>query len=276
MRTVSAAKDLAEYAGGVFVPTMGALHAGHISLIEYAAAVADGRAVVVSIFVNPTQFAPGEDYESYPRTLEADLEAARRAGAAVVFTPSVETMYPEGMPTVFEPLPRVAHVPRLEDRFRPHFFHGVCTVVKRLFELVQPAEAIFGEKDYQQLLVIREMVHLLKMDIKITGRPTVREADGLALSSRNAYLEAEERENALGLYLALLAAREVSQPREAEELMGKILAEHGLKTDYAVVRDADTLLPVEAGTGAPRRGLIAARLGKVRLIDNMALGTSLT
>ncbi len=184
--------------------------------------------------------------------------------------PSVQVIYPAGQPDRFEPLPRVACEPRLEEQHRPQFFHGVCSVVRRLFELVQPSLAVFGEKDYQQLLVIRAMVETLGLGITIEGRPTVREADGLALSSRNTYLRPEDREKALGLSRALRQARAEGEPARVEESMRQVLREHDLDIDYAVVRDADTLLPLRA-FDRPARGLIAVRLGGVRLIDNLPL-----
>lgn len=271
MRIVTSAAELAPLRGSVFVPTMGALHAGHRALIEHATRFAADRPVVVSIFVNPTQFAPGEDFERYPRPLEADLAAVEESGGEFVFAPSVATMYPEGLPDRFEPLPRAAIEPQLEERYRPQFFHGVCTVVKRLFDLVQPSTAIFGEKDYQQLLVIREMVRLLGMEISIEGRPTERDSAGLALSSRNVYLSGEERLRALGLSRALAEARSAADPRGAEAIMQRVLTEHELAIDYAVVRDAETLMPIDS-LDSPSRALVAARLGTVRLIDNAPIG----
>jgi pantoate--beta-alanine ligase len=280
MRIVTTPAELEPHLGGVLVPTMGALHAGHTALIEHAACIAAGRPIVVSIFVNPTQFAPGEDYERYPRTFDEDLAKAEAAGGRIIFAPTVETMYPEGQPDRFEPLPHVASEPHLEEAHRPQFFHGVCLVVRRLFEMVKPTTAIFGEKDYQQLLVIREMVTRLGLPIAIEGQPTIREADGLALSSRNAYLDGAARRRGLGLSRALAAAgneieqataaRRVVRPGEIERRMREVLAEHELVVDYAVVRDAATLLPLVA-LDRPARGLIAARAGEVRLIDNAAL-----
>lgn len=268
MRVLTTPQDLEPFFGSVLVPTMGALHQGHLSLIKHAAEIAAGREVVVSIFVNPTQFAPGEDLDTYPRDLQGDLELAKRAGASAAFTPAVATMYPGEQPTVFSPLPEVALRPGLEETHRPQFFHGVCLAVRRLFDLVRPAGAIFGEKDYQQLLVIREMVRLLGMQIDIIGRPTVREPDGLAMSSRNAYLNPERRERALGLRRALLAAAAEREPAIAEGVMRQTLRQHDLQVQYAVIRDAGTLLPVRS-LAQPARALVAARLGAIRLIDNV-------
>jgi pantoate--beta-alanine ligase len=270
MQVLTTPSELTPAAGCVFVPTMGALHAGHTALIEHAARVAGGLPVCVSIFVNPTQFAPGEDFETYPRSLDADVAAIEAAGGRFVFVPSAQVIYPEGQPHRFDPLPRVACEPQLEDRHRPQFFHGVCSVVRRLFELVQPSVAVFGEKDYQQLLVIREMVETLGLGITIDGQPTVRETDGLALSSRNAYLRPEDREQALGLSRALRRAQPKGDPARVEESMRQVLREHDLDIDYAVVRDAATLLPMQA-FDRPARGLIAVRLRDLRLIDNRPL-----
>jgi pantoate--beta-alanine ligase len=255
---------------------MGALHEGHLALMRRAKPLA--RPLVVSIFVNPTQFGPGEDWERYPRTYDSDLGAAADAGADVVFAPDVETMYPPDGEVPVPPLPAVATGPQLEDAKRPTHFAGVCQVVARLFDLVRPSIAVFGEKDYQQLLVITDMVRA-EGDrwggLHIVGHPTVREADGLALSSRNRYLAADERDRALGLSRALQAAQASAAagpgPAEAERSMHEVLAAHALDVDYAVVRDARTLLPITAWS-APARALIAARLGTVRLIDNAAVG----
>jgi pantoate--beta-alanine ligase len=263
---------LEAWGGGAFVPTMGALHEGHLALMRRAQPLA--RPLVISIFVNPTQFGPGEDWQRYPRTREADLEAAAQVGVEVVFAPDVETMYPPAGQVPVPALPPVATTPGLEDVHRPGHFAGVCQVVARLFDLVRPSVAVFGEKDYQQLLVIAEMVRREGDrwgDLSIVGHPTVREVDGLALSSRNRYLQADERDRALGLSRALHAARDAPvSPASAEQLMAAVLASHNLKVDYAAVRDARTLEPIDA-FNRPARALIAARLGNVRLIDNMGI-----
>jgi len=291
MRVITQPDELRAVHGGAFVPTMGALHAGHIALVRRAVEWRDhggapdsrhgkpGYPVVVSIFVNPTQFGPGEDFTRYPRTLEKDLELLHAAGADVAFTPSVETMYPRDEEIVAPPLPGVATEPKLEDAFRPTHFRGVCQVVARLFDLVQPRAAIFGEKDYQQLRVIQEMVAQQQRDsgrwneLEIVAHPTVREADGLAMSSRNAYLTPAEREQALGLSLALYAAQMERPWRQddAEFSMRRMLAGHGLKVDYAVIRDSMTLMEMKPPVDPPCRALIAARVGSVRLIDNAAI-----
>lgn len=258
----------------VFVPTMGALHAGHVALIRRAADAAAPRSpVVASVFVNPTQFGPNEDFTRYPRMLDADVKASAAAGAQIVFAPDVPTMYPPNEEMTVPPLPSVATQPKLEDAQRPTHFAGVCQVVARLFDLLNPIAAVFGEKDYQQLLVIQEMVQLQAdrwKHLRIIAHPTVREADGLAMSSRNMYLKADERDRALGLWRALNAAKSASAPTQAESLMRETLENHKLQIDYAVVRDAKTLMPI-ASLDRPARGLIAARLGNVRLIDNLQM-----
>jgi pantoate--beta-alanine ligase len=272
MQVVCDPARLEASAGGAFVPTMGALHEGHLALMGRARAL--GRPLVISIFVNPTQFGPGEDWQRYPRALEADLEAASAAGVEVVFVPDVEMMYPPAQQVPVPALPPAATEPGLEDAHRPDHFAGVCQVVARLFDLVRPSVSVFGEKDYQQLLVITEMVHREGdrwPGLRIVGHPTVREADGLALSSRNRYLEPRQREQARGLSRALHAARDgPDNPASAEKVMADVLAAHELKVDYAAVRDARTLEPIDA-FDRPARALVAARLGDVRLIDNMAI-----
>jgi len=268
-----------------FVPTMGALHAGHSALVRRAREVAgsDGH-VVVSIFVNPTQFEPNEDFARYPRQLDQDLSICADAGADVVFAPSVDEMYPAGKARVADgfampPLPEVATRPKLEDASRPTHFIGVVKVVARLFDIVQPSLAIFGEKDYQQLRVISEMVLQQRPrwnDLQIIPHPTIRERDGLAMSSRNAYLTTGQRKTALTLWRALSEAKQERTPAAAEDVMRVLLEEAGFEIDYAAVRDAQTLMPV-VRFDRPCRALIAARIGGAegvggtRLIDNMAV-----
>jgi pantoate--beta-alanine ligase len=256
---------------------MGALHAGHAALVRRAAA-AGPRPVVVSIFVNPTQFAAGEDFLRYPRTFDADLALCAASGGEVAFAPTVEEMYPPSGEIAVPPLPPVATEPGLEDAARPTHFAGVCQVVARLFDLVMPRIAVFGEKDYQQLLVIGELVRQETdrwSGLQIVPHETVREADGLAMSSRNRYLSPADRARALGLSRALKAATSDDQRQEAcgaEAAMRRTLAEHGLTVDYAVVRDAATLRPLATGDrGRAARALVAARIGATRLIDNMAM-----
>lgn len=275
VRTVEELGSALAGAQPVFVPTMGALHAGHAALICRATGVAlPSRPVVVSIFVNPTQFGPAEDFTRYPRQLEADVQLAESAGASVIFAPDVSTMYPPDDPVPVPQLPAVATQPKLEDAHRPTHFAGVCQVVARLFDLVQPSAAVFGEKDYQQLQVITAMV---KHEgnrwpgLKVIPHPTVREPDGLAMSSRNVYLKPLERDRALGLWRALQAAQQATAPATAEDSMNEILLQHGMTVDYAVVRHAATLMPIKTQR-LPSRALIAAKLGTVRLIDNLALG----
>lgn len=250
------------------VPTMGNLHAGHFSLIELARRHADR--VVASVFVNPTQFGPNEDFSRYPRTPEADAAGLERAGCDVLWLPCVETMYPFGPEaTVRMSVPGVTAV--LEGEFRPGHFDGVATVVARLFNQVQPDVAAFGRKDYQQLAVIRYMVRDLAFPIGLLAGETLREADGLAMSSRNQYLSPEERPRAVQIHLCLRAMRqaiESGQPREQVEGEAfRRLTQAGFAVDYAVVRTPEFALPDEVP--GPRVALIAARLGNTRLIDNL-------
>ncbi len=254
-----------------FVPTMGALHAGHASLIQHAASHAAAHQLAgasVSIFVNPTQFNDPRDLERYPRPESADLALCESSGAALVYLPRVHDIYPPNDPIPTPPLPEVATRPGLEDAHRPGHFAGVCQVVARLFSLVRPAAALFGEKDWQQLAVIRAMSALLTPEILILPRPTLRDPDGLAMSSRNAFLTPADRTRALALSRALARAASQPTPRLAEEAMHAELALASITPEYAVVRDADTLLPTPASS--PARALIAARVGSVRLIDNAA------
>ena len=279
MRVIRTNAELKEALSGTrpaFVPTMGALHRGHLALIKLAGELArdlrQPSPIVVSIFVNPTQFGPSEDYTRYPRMLEADVEAAASAGANIAYAPEVDEVYPESASAAAwaRPLPDVATKPGLEDAHRPMHFAGVCQVVARLFDLVQPALAVFGEKDFQQLRVIQEMVADARQrwpDLRVVAHPTIREADGLAMSSRNTYLTPAHRRSALGLKRALDAARSV-RLGEVERRMRDVLNEHQLSIDYAVVRDAQTLMPLSGSSMQPGRALIAARVGNVRLIDN--------
>jgi pantoate--beta-alanine ligase len=258
--------------GGVaLVPTMGALHAGHLKLVREARARA--RRVVVSIFVNPTQFTPNEDFGSYPRRFAADLAALAEAKADLVWAPTAAAMYPDGFATRIEP--GGAAKAGLEDRFRPHFFGGVATVVTKLFTQVAPDFAMFGQKDYQQFRVITQMAKDLDLPLKVVGIPTVREKDDLALSSRNAYLGAAERAVAPTLYLVLKAsARRIKQvePIEAVLAVGRAeIVRAGFALDYLEARHALTLAPIAARKDGPIRLLAAARLGKTRLIDNIGV-----
>ncbi|GGS75463.1 pantothenate synthetase 1 [Planobispora rosea] len=249
------------------VPTMGALHEGHRSLMRLAREHADH--VAVSIFVNPLQFGPGEDYARYPRTFEADLEICAAEGVGVVFAPSAEEMYlPDRQVGVSAgPMGTVA-----EGAFRPGHFDGVLTVVLKLFNLVQPDVAVFGRKDAQQLALIRRMVADLNLPISIVGAPTVREADGLAMSSRNRYLSAEDRAVALALSRALFAGAERNTPAEIRRAARAVLdAEPAVDVDYLILADPATF----AEAGDDHRGeailAVAARVGTTRLIDNVVL-----
>lgn len=277
MQIVWTQSDLEGLRGGVCVPTMGALHEGHLSLIRRAREEADAHAeplpVVVTIFVNPTQFGPGEDFARYPRTFEADCAKSERSGADVVFAPEVGEVYPSGPDSPIDPpiiIPEVARKPGLEEKSRPQFFTGVCRVVHRLFEMVQPSAAVFGEKDYQQLLTIRAMVRDMALPIAIHSEPTMREEDGLALSSRNVYLGPAQRKRALGLSKALRAAAKESTVAAAESAMRSILLANQVEIDYAVLRDSHTLMPIES-MALPARALVAGKVGPVRLIDNAAV-----
>lgn len=253
------------------VPTMGALHAGHLSLVEEARRHADR--VVVTIFVNPTQFAPNEDFSRYPRTLPADRDKLATVAADLIFAPAVDQMYPQGFSaTVTVEGPAKAE---LEDHFRPTHFAGVATVVAKLLNQAQADIAIFGEKDYQQLLVIAHMARDLDIATRILGAPTLRDPDGLAMSSRNVYLSADDRARAPALYRALTtAAAQIAQG----EVVGHAMAEAretivgaGFDIDYVEARHADTLARIARRHDGPIRLLAAARLGATRLIDNVAV-----
>lgn len=253
------------------VPTMGALHRGHLALVKEARRRADR--VVVSIFVNPTQFAPHEDFGSYPRTFATDIQALTEAKADLVWAPTADVMYPPGFATRIEPA-GVAKV-GLEDKFRPHFFGGVATVVAKLFTQVEPDIALFGQKDYQQLRVITQMATDLDLRVKVIGIPTVRERGGLALSSRNAYLSAEQRAIAPTLHRVLKgsAARiKAGESIEAVLTDGRCDIERaGFVLDYLEARHALTLEPVASVDDGPIRLLVAAKLGTTRLIDNLGV-----
>jgi pantoate--beta-alanine ligase len=250
------------------VPTLGALHAGHVSLVTEARKRAGH--VVVSIFVNPTQFAPHEDFDAYPRTLEADLEKLN-GQADIVFTPTAREVYPDGFATSISVGGPSAG---LETDFRPHFFAGVATVVAKLLIAAMPDVAVFGEKDYQQLLVVKRLVRDLALPVEIVGAPTLREADGLALSSRNAYLNAEERNIAANLNVILKEAITEAKRgdlRAAEAAAIEALWKCGFShVDYVAIRDAETLDHITT-LKRPARILAAVKVGNTRLIDNMAI-----
>ncbi len=252
-----------------FVPTMGNLHAGHHSLVKLARERADR--VVASVFVNPTQFGPNEDFSRYPRTPEADAAGLEASGCDALWLPSVETMYPYGAEnTVAVHVPGVTDT--LEGAHRPGHFDGVATVVARLFNQVRPDVAVFGRKDYQQLAVIRYMVRDLAFPIELVAAPTLREADGLAMSSRNQYLSAEERPVAATIHRTLLAMRvglRGGRSREGvEQDAASRLQQAGFSVDYAVVRTPELGEPAEGHSGG-LVALIAAKLGRTRLIDNL-------
>ncbi|MRJ76017.1 pantoate--beta-alanine ligase [Aeromicrobium sp. SMF47] len=262
--------ELAAARGGntvSFVPTMGALHDGHVQLLKHARPL--GETLVASIFVNPTQFAPGEDFEDYPRTFDADLERCAEAGVDVVFAPTVGVMYPSGLvdTVTVDPGPLGSI---LEGAARPTHFRGVLTVVAKLLGLVRPDVAVFGEKDYQQLTLIRQMARELALGVEVVGCPTVREADGLALSSRNRYLTADERQTAVALSAALRAGA-AAAPGGPEAVLAAahaVIDPADVDLDYLVLTDPE-LGPAVPGEEA--RLLVAARVGKPRLLDNIGL-----
>ncbi len=255
----------------VLVPTMGALHAGHAALIRRGADLARDANLpagcMVTIFVNPTQFNDPADFARYPKTLDADLALCEAAGAACVLAPDVPEVYPPEAPPPVPDLPRVATAPGLEDRHRPGHFAGVCQVVARLFTITNPAAAVFGEKDWQQLRVIAALAARGFPDLRIVPAPTIREPDGLAMSSRNRFLSPDDRARSRAISMALCECQAAGTPADAERAMRDILADAGLSTEYAVVRDAETLEPPGVGV-SPLRALVAARAGSVRLIDN--------
>jgi pantoate--beta-alanine ligase len=251
-----------------FVPTLGALHDGHMSHVWSARSSCD--VVVVSIFVNPLQFRAGEDFEAYPRDEEADLERLNASGTDVVFVPSVDEMYPPGSSTTVH-AGRLGDV--LEGAHRPGHFDGVCTIVAKLFNIVNPDRAFFGQKDAQQVAVLKQMVRDLNFPVEIVVGPTIREPDGLAMSSRNAYLGNKERIKARALHRALEEGRHVlwsgGDVGEAEKRMMSVVEDSGLDADYAVVCDPDTF--TEPRMHRPVLLAVAARVGRTRLIDNLLL-----
>jgi pantoate--beta-alanine ligase len=251
------------------VPTMGALHAGHLALVRLARRRADR--VVVSIFVNPAQFGPNEDFATYPRTFATDVKALREARADLVWSPAAADMYPDGF--AVQVVPEGPATVGLEDAARPHFFTGVATVVAKLLIQCQPDIAVFGEKDYQQLRVVTAMARDLDLPVKIVGAPTVREPDGLAMASRNVYLTPEERAVAPVLYRVLkLCAEKIAAGRAIAPILAEgreTLERAGFRLDYLEARDAETLRRPEKGRRL--RILAAATLGRTRLIDNVAV-----
>ncbi len=285
------------------MPTMGALHEGHLSLVTLARARSEsggwkpppqepgwkppplggsqpdslkpfslGKScpVVVSIFVNPTQFNDPADLDRYPRELDLDAQRCAQAGADVVFAPEVETVYPPGEMAVMPEMPAVATDPGLEDAGRPGHFLGVVQVLTRLFDLCQPSAAVFGEKDWQQLQVARALCEMQGRETEIWAGPIVREPDGLAMSSRNTHLSPQARHDALALSRALDAGCAASSVNEAERVMREVLEAVGADIQYAAVRDAVTLMPIEEPSERPARALVCAVVGGVRLLDNRA------
>jgi pantoate--beta-alanine ligase len=253
------------------VPTMGALHDGHVSLVRQAKRRA--TKVIVSIFVNPTQFAPSEDFGSYPRTWKADVRKLAAENVDLIWNPDVETMYPEGFATrILTEGPATAG---LEDRSRPHFFGGVATVVGKLFTQVRPDFAIFGEKDFQQLRVVTRMAADLDLGVKVIGSKTVRERDGLAMSSRNVYLAPDQRRAAPELYRAMQES--VRRLRAGDDIAAamaggaELIVNAGFALDYFELRHALTLAPITSVNDGPMRILVAAKIGTTRLIDNVAV-----
>jgi pantoate--beta-alanine ligase len=256
----------------MLVPTMGALHDGHLTLVRAAKRV-PGSVVVVSIFVNPLQFGAGEDLDAYPRALDGDLAMLRGEGVEMVFTPTAADMYPKGLRTTVHPGPLAAE---LEGGSRPTHFAGVLTVVCKLLQIVRPDRVFFGEKDYQQLVMIRQMVTDLNIDVAVVGVPTVREADGLAMSSRNRYLDPTQRQVAVTLSAALTAAAHAGhEGAEAALAAARAVldAMPALTVDYLELRDPE-LGPVQPNATA--RLLVAARLGSTRLLDNISLEVGAT
>jgi pantoate--beta-alanine ligase len=262
-------KDNSNHTRG-FVPTMGNLHAGHLALIEQAKAHSD--VVMASIFVNRLQFLPHEDFDSYPRTWEADVKALTDAGCDVLFAPREPDLYPEPQTFKVQPDPAIANI--LEGEFRPGFFTGVCTVVMKLFQIAQPHVAVFGKKDYQQLAVIRQMVRQFALPITILAGETRRAQDGLALSSRNRYLSADEREAATLLSKTLQAMAHAAQAHGAdiqkiEANALQAMRDKGWQPDYLTIRTQSGLQAIDFSHPEPWVALGAARLGTTRLIDNL-------
>ena len=254
------------------VPTMGALHAGHISLVRLARRRADR--VVVSIFVNPAQFAPSEDFSTYPRTFDTDVAMLAEEKVDLVWAPAnVAVMYPDGFATRI--VPEGPATAGLEDKFRPDFFKGVATVVAKLFTQVTPDIAVFGEKDYQQLKVVTRMARDLDLPLRVVGAPTVREKDGLAMSSRNVYLSADERAAAPTLHRVLrLCAQKIAGGHSIATILSEgreAVVRAGFALDYLEARHAETLAPIASTKDGPVRLLVAAKLGTTRLIDNVGV-----
>ena len=276
--TIRAAREhRARMSGRVaLVATLGALHEGHLSLIDTAKRIGDH--VLVSIFVNPLQFGPGEDYERYPRPLEEDLSVCRGAGVEGVLCPDVDQIYPPGQIESAVTVPQLATV--LEGEFRPHHFAGVCRVVVKLLNILQPQVTCFGQKDFQQMRIVEAIVRDLNIPVEVVECPTVREPDGLAASTRNQYLSGPVRSHALGLYKSLLQAKLLiekdgeTNPRAVEQSMAQVMQTHQVSIDYAVVRHPASLAEIDCVEPHVTGGvvaLVAGRVGEVRLIDNMVI-----
>jgi len=274
MRIAHTIKELRAALGGApppaLVPTMGGLHQGHLSLVRIARRL--GRPVVGTIFVNRLQFAPSDDFDRYPRTLSRDIELLEAEGCDVLFAPAEGEMYPEAQSYLVRPPPELADM--LEGEFRPGFFAGVCTVVLKLCNIVQPGFAVFGKKDYQQLLVIRNMVQQLALPIEVIGGETIRESDGLAMSSRNVYLSSAERAEARQLQAALRRAAQAIRSgtldwHSLQQAAIDALTKRGWTPNYVAIRRRDNLL--EPAAGAPLVVLAAGTLGTTRLIDNLEI-----
>jgi pantoate--beta-alanine ligase len=274
MRVFQTIAEVKAYRGHgplALVPTMGALHVGHLSLVETARKMAE--TVAVSIFVNPTQFGRGEDFTRYPRPIESDLEKCEAAGVDWVFNPGADEIYPASSPAITIDLPLLDSV--LEGKHRPGHFRGVCQVVAKLFNIIEPTIACFGQKDFQQLRVLSAMVEALNFPVEIVACPTLRDPDGLAMSSRNQYLSATDRQKALSISKTLFGSQEMvaSGVKQASRLITRmqqdLLAQH-LSIDYVAAVDPSTLKPVEVMTG-PTVLAIAVRVGATRLIDNVVV-----
>jgi pantoate--beta-alanine ligase len=283
MKIISDIQELRDHLRGQnrasFVPTMGNLHEGHLSLMRLARQ--HGDPVVASIFVNRLQFGPNEDFDSYPRTMQADIEKLEKEGVYILFAPTERDLYPQPQEYRVDPPQQLGDI--LEGEFRPGFFKGVCTVVLKLFSCVQPKVAVFGKKDYQQLMIIRQMAKQFALPVDIIPGETIRAEDGLALSSRNGYLSVEERAEAPELMKTLkevrqrvldLKVRDAKSLSDIEKLAVASLAERGWQPDYIAIRQQSDLAPAnneQLQAGEPLVILTAAKLGKTRLIDNLEI-----
>ncbi|MCL2745714.1 MAG: pantoate--beta-alanine ligase [Coriobacteriia bacterium] len=282
-RVLISTKELSNLNSGTlgFVPTMGALHEGHVSLIEESVRQCD--TTVVSIFVNPTQFGVGEDFDRYPRTLEADIITARAAGANYIYAPTIKEVYPDyPEPTLEKNSDPGLLAQNWEGKSRPGHFEGVVSVVKRLFDLIQPERAYFGEKDFQQLRIIEDMTVKMQLPVRIVRCPSVRDSDGLALSSRNRYLSAKDRESALSIYSALRVMQETILQKKKTDVevlldLAQSRLSRNIDLDYLALVEEQTLEPVQwldCDNELQLRAIFAGKVGSIRLIDNIMLVTS--